>query len=198
MDKKIWFRLILFLLIVMAGAAYPVIKIIHYEFPAEPPAIYRFKAGIVDPYDPFRGRYVALNALPNEIMLKEKKKFQNGAYIYAVLSNDKQGIATVSDLVQSPVANMDHLKIRYYDHMDPSNSKDKTGGIIYRIRLPFDRFYLNENLAPEAEKAVAEITRQNDGECIIKVKIYSDGNYAIEDLEINGRSIHEYLKNNKN
>ncbi len=198
MDKKIWFRLILFLLIAMAGAAYPVIKIIQYEFPAEPPAIYRFKAGIVDPYDPFRGRYVSLNPLPNEIILKEKKKFKNGAYIYAVLSNDKQGIATVLDLVQSPVANMNCLKIRFYDYMNPSNYKDKTGGMIYRIRLPFDRFYLNENLAPKAEKIVTEITRQNDGECIIKVKIYSDGNYAVEDLEINGRSIREYLKDTKN
>ena len=191
MDKKNWCRLILFLITALAAVAYPVIKIINYELPSVPPAVYRFKAGIVDPYDPFRGRYVALNPLPNKIILKEEKKFQDGAYVYAVLSNDKQGIATVVDLVEKPIAEMDCLKIRFYEY---GNSKDNAGRTIYRINLPFDRFYLNERVAPEAEKAVADITQNNNGECLIIVKVYSDGNYAIEDLEINGKSIHEYLK----
>ena len=192
MDKRNWCRLIFFLITALAAVAYPVFKIINYELPSVPPAVYRFKAGIVDPYDPFRGRYVALNALPNEIILKEEKKFQDGAYVYAVLSNDKQGIATVVDLVEKPIAKMDCLKIRFYEY---GNSKDKAGRTIYRISLPFDRFYLNESIAPEAEKAVADITRINNGECLIIVKVYADGNYAIEDLEINGQSIHKYLKN---
>ena len=191
MDKRNWCRLILFLITALAAVAYPVIKIINYELPSVPPAVYSFKAGIVDPYDPFRGRYVALNALPNEIILKEEKKFQDGAYVYAVLSNDKQNIATVVDLVEKPIAEMGCLKIRFYEY---GNSKDNTGKTRYRISLPFDRFYLNESIAPEAEKAVADITRHNSGECLIIVKVYSDGNYAIEDLEINGKSIHEYLK----
>lgn len=191
MDKKNWCRLILFLITAMAAVAYPVIKIINYELPSVPPAVYRFKAGIVDPYDPFRGRYVALNALPNEILLKEEKEFQDGTYVYAVLSNDKQGIATVVDLVEKPIAKMDCLKIRFYEY---GNSKDNTGRTIYRISLPFDRFYLNESIAPEAEKAATDITRNNNGECLIIVKVYSDGNYTIEDLEINGKSIHEYVK----
>ena len=36
--------------------------------------------------------------------------------------------------------------------------------------------------------------RYNKGGCVIKVRIYSDGNYAIEDLEINGKPIREYIR----
>ena len=82
MDKKNWCRLILFLITALAAVAYPVIKIINYELPSVPPAVYRFKAGIVDPYDPFRGRYVALNALPNEIILKEEKHCHCGIFLW--------------------------------------------------------------------------------------------------------------------
>lgn len=198
MDKKNLCRLVLFIFVVMAGAAYPVIKIIHYEFPSERTAVYRFKAGIADPYDPFRGRYVALNPLPNEAVLREKKDFEPGTEIYAVIGNDKEGLAVISDLVKKPVPGYDCLKVRFEERISSGIYDGRTPAEIYRVRLPFNRFYLNERLAPEADRAVSYATRYNKGGCVIKVRIYSDGNYAIEDLEINGKPIRKYIRSDNN
>lgn len=179
-------QLIAFSLVVLGGMAYPAAKIIRFEFPDQPPAVYRFRTGIVDPYDPFRGRYVVLRPLPSEVKIADKGDSPK----YAALGRDEKGLATVIDLTESPVKGQDCVRLNsaYFRRWDEFPA--------YIINLPFDRFYLNENLAPEAEKAFNEAVRKGDDVCVIKVRIYRDGNYAVEDLEIEGMPIHQYLKAN--
>jgi hypothetical protein len=178
-------KLIVFALAVLAGMAYPASKIIRFEFPGQPPAVYRFRTGIVDPFDPFRGRYVVLRPLPSEVQIPNKGFDPK----YAVLGLDEKGLATVTDLTEAPVKGRDCVRLEsaYFQNWN----KEKPS---YGITLPFDRFYLNEELAPEAEKAFNEAIRKGDDVCVIKVNIYQNGDYAIEDLEIEGMPIHQYLK----
>jgi hypothetical protein len=211
-------RLALFIATMIAAASYPAYKIITYEFPADRPAVYRFRSGIVDPYDPFRGRYAALRPLPDSLDLKERIDLPYGGIAYAVLSEDSEGLASIKSLALKPAEGEDCLKVRVFGYMP----LDDKGGLIknieetksapedmaearkepaepaayrYRVRLPFDRYYMNEKLAPEAEKAVAEIMRGGETDAVvIKVRVYKDGNYAIEDLELNGTPIKEALK----
>lgn len=196
MRNKKWILLAFFLLSVAAGVAYPVVKILRYDFPMTPPAVYRFEAGIVDPYDPFRGRYVTLSPLPTEVVLHEEKDFDYGDDAYAVLSADARGIAQVVDLVAKPQAGKDVVRVGnvYWPRRMRDSDDNETGAFGYRISLPFTRFYMNEKLAPEAERVVAEAARRNDGACVIVVNIYKDGNYSIKDLEIEGMPIREYIK----
>ncbi|MDD4181957.1 MAG: hypothetical protein PHE87_10020, partial [Victivallaceae bacterium] len=63
------------------------------------------------------------------------------------------------------------------------------------FELPFKRFHLNEKHAPEAEKIVASLTHSDTKQCVLKVKVYADGNAVIEDLEIKGQSLQKYLQN---
>lgn len=197
LKNKKWILLALFLLSVAAGVSYPVIKIIRYDFGTRP-AVYRFEAGIVDPYDPFRGRYVTLSPLPTEVILEEDKDFDDYENVYAVLANDGRGIAQVVDLIEKPESGKDAVLVPYYWPrviQDPTD--EEAGKYSYRIRLPFTRFYMNEKLAPAAERAVDEALRRNDGTCTIVVNIYKDGNYAIKDLEINGTPIRQYIEEHK-
>lgn len=177
-----WVKLALFFLIIAAGSAWPIFKIISFEFSKEAPKIYRFHSAIVDPYDPFRGRYVTLNPQPSELIIAPKDFDPK----YAVLGTDEDNFATVVDLVEEPIPNQDVIKLKsvYYNY-----DYDK-----YRFRLPLERFYMNENLAPAAEQAYMKATREGlNSTCAIVVKIYPDGNYTIEDLEIDNQPIREYI-----
>jgi len=199
MRKADKIRLGCYLLAVGAALAYPVAKIISFEYPSVPPNIYTFETEIRDPYDPMRGRYVQLNFKQNRVQLPDKNTnlLDWGRSCYAVLEANPDGTARIADLVtdvkQLP-AGKDFLKVRYnyfaQDFDRKTKEQQKTGAHI--IVLPFDRFYLNERLAPEAEKEVQESTRR--GKAFVRVKIYRNGNFALDDLIVNGQPILERLR----
>jgi len=61
-----------------------------------------------------------------------------------------------------------------------------------RFDWPFDRFYLNEKLAPEADKWLAESLRGAKG-VTAEVRVL-DGRAVLFDLSLGGRSFREHLK----
>lgn len=223
MRKERLIRLAAFLAVMAAAAAYPVCKIASYEFPSEPPAVYRFRSGLVDPYDPFRGRYVALNPLPDRVCLEEEIEVPYGGYAYAVLGTDREGFASVEDLRTEPADGRDCVKVRVYGRtqldadkkpIEPvletkEDAEESPGGpkpaerhrecraafYSYAIRFPFDRYYMNEKIAPEAEKRVFELSRSGtESSVAVVVKIYKDGNYSVQGLETDGRPIEDGLR----
>lgn len=185
--------LALFLLTVAAGIWYPVLKIIRFEFPLSPPAVFRFSATLYDPYDPFRGRYVALQGKSQTLVSDEPIDYYAGSY--AVLENDEKGLAKVVGLTRKPEPGKPAIRTSYVSRYSGAPGKDaepkKTHN--YVVSFPFNRFYMNEKLAPEAERAFRYAARSGM-ECVIVVKVYADGNYAITDLEIDGMPIREFLK----
>lgn len=192
-------RLGCYILALGAALAYPVAKIISFEYPSVPPNVYTFETEIRDPYDPMRGRYVQLNFKQNRVRLPDKntKLLEWNGPCYAVLEADPDGTARIADLVtdvkQLPPGK-DFLKVKYvYFEQDfdrKAHTQKKTG--VHVITLPFDRFYLNERLAPEAEQEVRESTRR--GKAFVRVKIYQNGNFALDDLLVNGKPLLEQLR----
>lgn len=186
-SKKI--LLALFLLAVAAGVFYPISKIISYEFPTSPPTVVRFHVTLYDPYDPFRGRYVQLRVPSQRVTVNEKREYarNNG---YAVLEKDEDGFAVVVDLLDKPEPGKTAMRIQsiwrsYYDD---------TAGHTYEVSFPLDRFYMNEKLAPEAERVVAEAIKAGGAGCALLVNVYANGNSTIKDLLIGDTPIHEFLK----
>lgn len=189
-DKRI--MLALFLLTVASGVYYPVSKIIRFEFPRTAPTVFRFKSELRDPYDPFRGRYVALST-PNYTFVADKLKEdvrRNSKKVYAVLENGEDGWAEVIGLVLEPEPGKPAVRIDHfwYDQVRADM------GVRYHVSLPFNRFYMNEALAPEAERAFLKAARTVGSECTIVVKVYDDGNFAITDIEIDGVPIRKFLE----
>lgn len=190
-NKKL--LLALFLLMVAAGVWYPVSKIIGFEFPSSPPAVFRFSAEIYDPYDPFRGRYVALQSASQTLVADEPIEFYKDAYV--VLENDENGLAKAVGLVRKPESGKPAVRAYNISRYPASSESGAAEKKIYNysIQFPFERFYMNEKLAPAAEQAFRDALRSGK-KCVIVVKVYADGNYAITGLEIDGVPIHDFLK----
>lgn len=182
--------LVLYLLAVAAGIYYPVSKIISFEFPSSPPAVFRFAVELYDPYDPFRGRYVQLRVEPQEVTVTEEKDFEDDDMAYAVLERDENGFAVVVDLVRAPEPGKTAIRVEVYRRVFSEGPRTYN----YRVSFPFDRFYMNEKLAPEAERVVAEALLQGGKGCVIVANVYANGNATIADLLIGDRPIHDILK----
>ena len=60
------------------------------------------------------------------------------------------------------------------------------------VDLPLDRYYMPEDLAPRAERAYIEHSRQSERDAYIEVRVRS-GVGVIENLYVGGMPIREYL-----
>ncbi len=118
-----------------------------------------FETAPVDPYDPFRGRYVALSfsidwqthdrsILQDAIELSHRYP---GDKMYALFEADAEGLARLVALRKSPPTDTkNYLQVEVREVYDGS----------LRVRLPFDRYYMNEAMAPEAERLYLEALRR--------------------------------------
>lgn len=171
MNRFKFFKIFCFVLSIAAALYYPVQKIIGYEFKTS--HVFDFKVTGYDPYDPARGRFIALTVHPRKT---EKGNDIGGQY--AELAVGKDGLAVVTSIVDKPGKEpCVRLKRRYY------------GNILYN----FDRYYINADLAPEADKIFKDAVAKNKL-CALRVKVYPDGASAVSELLIDGVDIRELAK----
>ncbi len=107
-------------------------------------ATYRFRTAPVDPVDPFRGRYVTLDFEAAQIEVPPAWRFETGARLYAPIAVDVDGFARLGVPQAAPPTRGDWLIVRLQWRDDERHQ--------VRVDLPFDRYYLDEQLAPEAER----------------------------------------------
>jgi len=143
---------------------------------------FRFRTAPVDPYDPFRGRFVALNLeaarapRPNGVELKYRQK------VFALLAVDEAGFAYCSGIVVERPTEGDYLSARI-----ASFDKEQV-----RLQLPFDRYYAEEQLAPEIERAYRANSRRDEQDAFIAVRV-RQGRGVLEELYIGDLPVREYL-----
>lgn len=143
----------------------------QYRLPAEP----------VDPYDPFRGRYVDIRVRGNtEGPIAEGARLQSGQTAYVLLDKDAEGFARIHAVTDKRSAGSDYIQTKAGWIED---------GNIVHFKLPFNRFYMREDLAPAAERAYRKQAGKN-GVIAVRVK---DGYGVIEGLYIGKQTIGEYL-----
>lgn len=167
-----------------AQLAVPVYMITSREEILEYGASYKFRCGPVDPYDAFRGRYVALS-FPNMQIDNWKGEYLDGSEdAYAALGVDEEGFAKITDVTLAPPVAGDYLRVTAYG----GGTADST----LRVNLPFDRYYMDEFQAPEAEVAYRAQSRTEEGaHAVIRVQ---DGEGVVEGLYFGDKSVEEYLR----
>ena len=188
-------RLVAYIVFFAAALYWPVNKVLKFERPAVPPVEMRFKVSAYDPYDPMRGRYLRLIV---DCPAREGVKF-SGPYSHresdtatAVLEKDEAGFAVVSALLKrgdTPPAGKPFVK-----GATPGFGWVAEERRINGVRMPFDRFYLNEPLAEKAEKLLRKVTRDPKRSAVLVVDIHRDGNWAVKALLIDGKPICEVLR----
>ena len=177
---KIWKGL---LILVAAGQlAIPATMIRQRELTLRDGHVYKFRTQPVDPYDAFRGRFVALRLEPNTAPVASNATFERGATVYVALAEGPDGFAKFTGASREQPVGQDYLKVKAYS----------SGGATVSVQLPFDRFYMEEKAAPAAERAYREHSRQGgerDAYVIVRVR---DGQGVIENLYVDGQPIAEF------
>lgn len=138
---------------------------------------YKFEVELYDPYDAFRGRYVAISPVAQrELYNKINNNNSFSGNNYGLISVDNDGFAFISSSTDLKPANGDYVK--------SSNNRYFT--------LPIERYYSDENIAPQLEQFLSTNRQGLKPYVILRVK---GDNAVIQGLYIDGVRIEEYLLN---
>jgi len=144
---------------------------------------YKFKTAPVDPYDAFRGRYVALRFEQDKIKVNDEKKYYRKQNIFVTLDTDKDGYVKLSGADIVPPEVLYYLKAQ----VNWTNKKE------LHLDYALNRYYMNEHDAPKAEKAYWKNSRRENKNAYVTVRVLN-GCGVIEKLYIDGKPVEEYIK----
>jgi uncharacterized membrane-anchored protein len=175
--------LILFALVSLAQWAAPLSQIFKYERTLTNGTLIRLKCTAPDPYDLLRGHYLAVRPDQKEAPIAKDSKLLEGQCACATLQTAAaDGLITLREIHAQPPTSGDYVRVTYnWESAGKAN-----------VTWPFDRFYLNEALAPEADKWFAESIRDAKG-IIAEVRVHQ-GLAVLENLTFDGKSLRDILK----
>jgi hypothetical protein len=176
---------VIFGLAALAQWLVPLSGIKQHEQTLAKGTLFKLKCSAPDPYDPLRGRFLAVRPEQREVTVPAGLKLQNGMHFYATLTTATDGLASITSLSLTPPTSGDFIRLKsgYVD-------SEKT-----QIQWPFDRFYINEKLAPEADKWFAENILSAKG-ILAEVRVLN-GRAVLADLSFDGKPLREILKSRK-
>jgi len=204
--KKLNPRFILFVLFAVASVYAPLSIIWKYENTLRHGTLYKFRTKPVDPYDAFRGRYVTLAFADDDIeymqqnenggeLDQEKSPYNSqGRLLYVRVAADADGFAKPVLASLTPISGGDVITV---DSWWKGYATDANKGWV--LSYPFDRYYLPEDMAPEAEKLYRQANRRSgdDGKqkspSYVTVRV-GNGVGVLEDLYIDGKPVREALR----
>jgi len=138
---------------------------------------FKIRTQPIDPADPFRGRYVAI-----DVTVPVPERIQSQGYLrrgyYLRLQADAEGFAQVAAISERPLDGAGVLHMRnasYYGNTF--------------IRLPYDRYYMQEKLAPKAERAY--FARQGNAYVTVRVK---NGKGVVSGLYLDDIRVEDYVR----
>jgi len=179
-----------FILVALVQLYVPVKMIFDRENVLETGAEFKFKTAPIDPNDPFRGKYITLNYLDNNYRVKDDGSWVDGESVFVTFLNNKDGFAFIGAVSkEKPLNSQDFLKTKMrLIHPDNFDSKVKL-----LIEYPFDRYYMGEFKANDAElaynKSLQDTTRITYALVMIK-----NGDAVLKDVLIDGISIEEIVR----
>lgn len=184
---KTTYILIIFAVLCAVQLFVPVQMISNREEVLASGTAYKFKTVPIDPADPFRGKYITLNFEIDGYKTNDTT-WQRDETIYVYLNVDSLGYAQINEITRQvkPDLQKDFIeaKVGWYDNY----SKE------LNIEFPFNRFYMEETKAYEAELAV----RENQSDSLLQ-NVYAlvhikEGATILKDVIINDLPIKDYVE----
>ncbi len=174
--------LIAFVLVALAQLFVPAKMILDRENILQTGNEYKFKTAPIDPNDPFRGKYIFLRYDEDSIKVDNIKEWKTGEAVYVSLATNSQGFAQILSVSkEKPTDNQDFLSVKV--GYIPDNLSNTIA-----IDYPFDRFYLEESKAYNAEKKYIEMQHDTTKVTYALVNI-KNGEAVLKDVMVNGVSI---------
>jgi uncharacterized membrane-anchored protein len=172
-----------FILVALLQLAVPVKMIFDKEHTIIAGTDYKFRTAPVDPYDPFRGKYITLSFDANTFDVNDDKEWHTGDVIYVKLGTDSAGFAKITyvtaDEPLQPKPDYVKAKVLYaYDNK-------------LTIEYVFNKFYMEESKASNAETVYRQANRRNADsvQTVYALVSVMNGDAVIKDVIINGTSV---------
>ena len=173
-------KTLLFAMLAIIQLGVPLAMVAKYEAVLAFGREYKFRCAPVDPSDPLRGRYVALDF---EAARRDGQHEYNLPR-WVALASDEKGFAKVADVLTAPPAKGDFIK-----------ATTTWNG----LQFPFNQYFMNESSAPEAEAAYWHSARRPAGESrdwkpdtYLVVKVWR-GQAVGKQLFIDGKPVEELV-----
>ncbi|WP_271783455.1 GDYXXLXY domain-containing protein [Aquimarina algiphila] len=146
--------------------------------------VYKFKTRPIDPTDPFRGKYVTLQFQINSFATSDST-YVKGDKIRVYIENDEDGFAKIYQISKEPLdIKNDYVKAQVtYVYQDRVT-----------FELPFNRFYMEETKAYDAEKAYAKANRDGVIDNVYALVYIKNGQSVLDNLIIDNMPIQEYVE----
>ena len=187
-SKKILFTA--FILVALVQLYVPAKMILDKENVLETGKEYKFKTAPIDPSDPFRGKYITLNYDENTVEIPNEQDWMRGEIIYVSLMTDIAGFAKAKSVSkEKPTENHDFVEAKV--SFITGNGSNKL-----TIDYPFDRYYMEESKAYDAERTYRQSQLDTNQITYALVSI-KDGDAVLKDVLIDGTSIRAIVKKNQ-
>ena len=148
---------------------------------------FKFKTRPIDPNDPFRGKYITLHYSENKAKVSDNHIWEINEPIFVSLAKDSAGFAkieTISKSISPQSLNNVIAKISFILKYDSTR---------LNIDYPFDRYYMEESKAYQAELTYRQSRRDPSKTTYALVNI-KNGNAVLKDVLINEVSIRKIVK----
>lgn len=177
--------IIAFVLMVLAQLYVPASMIYSQHRALKEGATLKFRTAPVDPYDPFRGKYINLAYQDNRVAISKGEDYDRDDQVYVTFSEGPDGYAIIDGVFASPPEGTDvYLETTVAYRVYQSDT--------LTINYPFDRFYMEESKAYEAELAYGD-ARLDDGQEVYAMVAVYQGTAVIENVYIDDRPIREVV-----
>jgi uncharacterized membrane-anchored protein len=178
-----------FIVVALAQLYVPAKMIWDREDVMESGTVFKFRTAPVDPTDPFRGKYIVLRYEDNRIEVENGDDLMRGEEVFAQLKTDSSGFAKIQAISKDEPNESEHFikaKVNYVGGSSPAE---------LNIDFPFDRYYMEESKAYEAELTYQE--SQGDTSTVTYAVVsVKHGEAVLRDVMIDGVSIREIVKEN--
>lgn len=182
---------ILFALMCLAQWMVPAKMIYDSEHVITNGVIFKFKTQPIDPSDPFRGKYITLNFESNFIKLKDSVKWVSGQEIFVTFTADSAGFAVAEEIFSAPPGTESFLRTTV-DFINDYQDEPKLW-----FKLPFDRFYLEESKASQAEQLYWQ-TQRDSAQVAYGLVSIGKGPAVLTDVILNDKPIVEIINSLNN
>lgn len=177
----------LFILVALAQLYVPAKMIWDKEDVLDSGKEYKFKTAPIDPSDPFRGKYIILSYDENIIEIPSDHNWTRGEIIYVSMIEDNEGFAKIKSISKEKIdlnQNFVKAKVGFITSFDTTK---------LTIDYPFDRFYMEESKAYDAELTYRESQRDTTKITYALVNV-KNGDAVLKDVLIDGIPIRELVK----
>ena len=191
MNKRLILPLVCLTLTLVAAVTVPLFRYFEYRDIARHGEKLMFRVAGFDPYDPLRGRFVRIRLepdsmnIPSSLSLKQRWKFDG----FAEFRTGPDGLAQAVGFSEEEPSGGTFWCMRDCWISGTNNNNEKLF-----LSYPVDRFYMNELLAPEAEKVMRDAKKLPEIRAEVRLK---SGAGLIREVYVDGIPLAEYVRKHR-